>query len=99
MDAPPENDVCSICHQNFHIPCQANCSHWFCGALLTSLLSGFVCVCVEFKVLCRIVRLLIIILAVTLSSFEPSIIALTACFNVFVAELTRVLRLLEMGDD
>ncbi|KAH6834030.1 E3 ubiquitin-protein ligase RNF170-like protein [Perilla frutescens var. hirtella] len=33
MDGPPENDVCSICHHNFHIPCQANCSHWFCGAL------------------------------------------------------------------
>ncbi|KAH6759332.1 E3 ubiquitin-protein ligase RNF170-like protein [Perilla frutescens var. frutescens] len=33
MDGPPENDVCSICRHNFHIPCQANCSHWFCGAL------------------------------------------------------------------
>ncbi|KAL2467590.1 RING/U-box protein with domain of unknown function [Forsythia ovata] len=31
MDGPPENDFCSICHANFHIPCQANCSHWFCG--------------------------------------------------------------------
>ncbi|KAL6498444.1 hypothetical protein OROHE_026712 [Orobanche hederae] len=31
MERPPENDVCSICHANFHIPCQANCSHWFCG--------------------------------------------------------------------
>ncbi|KAL2467496.1 RING/U-box protein with domain of unknown function [Forsythia ovata] len=31
MDEPPENDFCSICHANFHIPCQANCSHWFCG--------------------------------------------------------------------
>ncbi|XP_043711948.1 E3 ubiquitin-protein ligase RNF170-like isoform X1 [Telopea speciosissima] len=31
MDGPPENDCCSICHDNFNIPCQANCSHWFCG--------------------------------------------------------------------
>ncbi|KAJ4964516.1 hypothetical protein NE237_024455 [Protea cynaroides] len=31
MDRPPENDCCSICHDNFNIPCQANCSHWFCG--------------------------------------------------------------------
>ncbi|XP_057793666.1 uncharacterized protein LOC131010246 isoform X1 [Salvia miltiorrhiza] len=34
MDGPPVNDVCSICHQNFHIPCQANCSHWFCGSCI-----------------------------------------------------------------
>ncbi|KAG5520374.1 hypothetical protein RHGRI_033074 [Rhododendron griersonianum] len=27
----PTNDCCSICHGNFHVPCQANCSHWFCG--------------------------------------------------------------------
>ncbi|KAL8059947.1 hypothetical protein ABFX02_03G120700 [Erythranthe guttata] len=32
MDGPPENDVCSICHAPFHIPLQANCSHWFCGS-------------------------------------------------------------------
>ncbi|XP_052189187.1 uncharacterized protein LOC127799307 [Diospyros lotus] len=31
MEAPPENDCCSICHANFNVPCQANCSHWFCG--------------------------------------------------------------------
>ncbi|OIT04277.1 PREDICTED: E3 ubiquitin-protein ligase RNF170-like [Nicotiana attenuata] len=31
MDCPPENDVCSICHGNFHVPCQSNCSHWFCA--------------------------------------------------------------------
>nr|GMD53109.1 E3 ubiquitin-protein ligase RNF170-like [Ipomoea batatas] len=31
MDLPPENEFCSVCHGNFHIPCQANCSHWFCG--------------------------------------------------------------------
>ncbi|XP_071922951.1 uncharacterized protein [Coffea arabica] len=30
MDGPPENDFCSICHGNFHLPSQANCSHWFC---------------------------------------------------------------------
>ncbi|KAG8378495.1 hypothetical protein BUALT_Bualt08G0143100 [Buddleja alternifolia] len=34
MELPPENDVCSICHANFHIPCQANCSHWFCGSCI-----------------------------------------------------------------
>ncbi|KAJ0232023.1 hypothetical protein HA466_0294930 [Hirschfeldia incana] len=31
MNRPPENDVCSICHAHFTAPCQANCSHWFCG--------------------------------------------------------------------
>ncbi|XP_047975051.1 E3 ubiquitin-protein ligase RNF170-like [Salvia hispanica] len=31
MDGPPVNDECSICQQNFQIPCQANCGHWFCG--------------------------------------------------------------------
>ncbi|KAG7965472.1 hypothetical protein I3843_08G003300 [Carya illinoinensis] len=31
MDAPPANDFCSVCHSNFKIPCQANCSHWFCA--------------------------------------------------------------------
>ncbi|XP_074279573.1 uncharacterized protein LOC141604911 [Silene latifolia] len=30
-DGPPLNDCCSICHGNFNVPCQANCSHWFCG--------------------------------------------------------------------
>ncbi|KAK3004983.1 hypothetical protein RJ639_017901 [Escallonia herrerae] len=34
MAGPPANDWCSVCHGNFHIPCQANCSHWFCGASL-----------------------------------------------------------------
>ncbi|ESW20616.1 hypothetical protein PHAVU_005G001800 [Phaseolus vulgaris] len=29
--APPSNDLCSVCHGNFHLPCQANCSHWFCA--------------------------------------------------------------------
>ncbi|XP_010471236.1 PREDICTED: E3 ubiquitin-protein ligase RNF170 [Camelina sativa] len=31
MNSPPENDLCSICHSHFTAPCQANCSHWFCG--------------------------------------------------------------------
>ncbi|KAL0877896.1 hypothetical protein Bca101_027602 [Brassica carinata] len=31
MNRPPENDLCSICHAHFTAPCQANCSHWFCG--------------------------------------------------------------------
>ncbi|KAH9307863.1 hypothetical protein KI387_035774, partial [Taxus chinensis] len=31
MDSPPENDCCSVCHDNFSLPCQANCAHWFCG--------------------------------------------------------------------
>ncbi|KAI3512945.1 hypothetical protein L1887_20268 [Cichorium endivia] len=31
MDGPPGNDCCAICHGNFHIPHQANCSHWYCG--------------------------------------------------------------------
>ncbi|WVZ09813.1 hypothetical protein V8G54_014343 [Vigna mungo] len=26
---PPPNYLCSICHANFHILCQANFSHWF----------------------------------------------------------------------
>ncbi|CAN1246548.1 E3 ubiquitin-protein ligase RNF170 [Linum grandiflorum] len=30
-DGPPVNDCCSICHGHFKVPCQANCSHWFCG--------------------------------------------------------------------
>ncbi|KAG8389653.1 hypothetical protein BUALT_Bualt01G0001300 [Buddleja alternifolia] len=34
MDGPPANDVCSICHASFHLPCQANCSHWFCGSCI-----------------------------------------------------------------
>ncbi|KAG0579899.1 hypothetical protein M758_4G134100 [Ceratodon purpureus] len=31
MDAPPDNDCCSVCHDSFTLPCQANCAHWFCG--------------------------------------------------------------------
>ncbi|XP_061337382.1 uncharacterized protein LOC133284398 [Gastrolobium bilobum] len=30
-ESPPANDLCSVCHSDFHTPCQANCSHWFCG--------------------------------------------------------------------
>ncbi|XP_057531844.1 uncharacterized protein LOC130809980 [Amaranthus tricolor] len=30
-DGPPIDDCCTICHESFNIPCQANCSHWFCG--------------------------------------------------------------------
>ncbi|XP_057973062.1 uncharacterized protein LOC131161361 [Malania oleifera] len=30
MDGPPESDCCSVCHGSFNLPCQANCSHWFC---------------------------------------------------------------------
>ncbi|KMT20169.1 hypothetical protein BVRB_1g001790 [Beta vulgaris subsp. vulgaris] len=36
-DGPPINDCCSICHGNFNIPCQANCSHWFCGHCILQL--------------------------------------------------------------
>ncbi|GLU06710.1 hypothetical protein SLE2022_237130 [Rubroshorea leprosula] len=31
MEGPPANDRCSICMASFEVPCQANCSHWFCG--------------------------------------------------------------------
>ncbi|KAJ3709251.1 hypothetical protein LUZ61_012956 [Rhynchospora tenuis] len=31
MERPPENDCCSVCHEDFTLPFQANCSHWFCG--------------------------------------------------------------------
>ncbi|XP_031503807.1 uncharacterized protein LOC116266643 [Nymphaea colorata] len=34
MEAPPLNDCCSICHDDFTLACQANCSHWFCGACI-----------------------------------------------------------------
>ncbi|XP_022151701.1 E3 ubiquitin-protein ligase RNF170-like [Momordica charantia] len=34
MDGPPAGDFCSICHGSFNIPCQANCSHWFCGSCI-----------------------------------------------------------------
>ncbi|OAE23010.1 hypothetical protein AXG93_1231s1230 [Marchantia polymorpha subsp. ruderalis] len=31
MEAPADNDCCSICHDNYTLPVQANCAHWFCG--------------------------------------------------------------------
>ncbi|KAL8162404.1 hypothetical protein V2J09_013893 [Rumex salicifolius] len=34
MAQPPSTDCCSICHETFNIPCQANCSHWFCGSCI-----------------------------------------------------------------
>jgi hypothetical protein len=30
----PEDDICSVCHDHFRIPCHANCSHWFYGKSL-----------------------------------------------------------------
>ncbi|KAL2893499.1 hypothetical protein RDABS01_009408, partial [Bienertia sinuspersici] len=37
VEGPPLNDCCSICHGHFNIPCQANCSHWFCGQCILRL--------------------------------------------------------------
>ncbi|WOL17858.1 E3 ubiquitin-protein ligase [Canna indica] len=39
MDAPPENDICSICRGGFRLPCRSNCSraHWFCGDCFVEL--------------------------------------------------------------
>ncbi|WOK96419.1 E3 ubiquitin-protein ligase [Canna indica] len=34
MESPPAEDFCSICHDDFTLPCQANCSHWFCGSCI-----------------------------------------------------------------
>ncbi|KAL2610811.1 hypothetical protein R1flu_022503 [Riccia fluitans] len=31
MEAPPANECCAICHDNYTLPVQANCAHWFCG--------------------------------------------------------------------
>lgn len=33
MDRPPDNEMCPVCFEAMaaRIPCQANCSHWFCG--------------------------------------------------------------------
>ncbi|XP_028770515.1 E3 ubiquitin-protein ligase RNF170-like [Neltuma alba] len=31
MEGPPSSDFCSVCHGDYNNPCQANCSHWFCG--------------------------------------------------------------------
>ncbi|KAI7730558.1 hypothetical protein M8C21_006306 [Ambrosia artemisiifolia] len=30
-DAPPEDDCCPICFDNFSIACKTNCGHWFCA--------------------------------------------------------------------
>lgn len=30
-DTPPDDDICPICFEDFKIPCQTNCGHWFCG--------------------------------------------------------------------
>ncbi|KAH7524965.1 hypothetical protein FEM48_Zijuj06G0175200 [Ziziphus jujuba var. spinosa] len=40
-DGPPENDCCTVCHDDFNVPCQANCSHWFCGFSLSLSLFDF----------------------------------------------------------
>nr|CAD1817816.1 unnamed protein product [Ananas comosus var. bracteatus] len=37
MESPPENDCCSVCHDDFNVPCQANCSHWFCGQCILNV--------------------------------------------------------------
>ncbi|XP_042379697.1 E3 ubiquitin-protein ligase RNF170-like isoform X2 [Zingiber officinale] len=43
MVMPPSGDVCCVCHERFRLPCQANCSHWFCGnCILRVWNSGFV---------------------------------------------------------
>lgn len=36
MDRPPENEMCPVCFEAMaaRIPCQANCSHWFCGGCI-----------------------------------------------------------------
>ncbi|KAI4367907.1 hypothetical protein MLD38_016533 [Melastoma candidum] len=31
MEGPPDDEECSVCHGPFRVPCQSNCSHWFCG--------------------------------------------------------------------
>lgn len=31
-DTPPDDDICPICFEDFKIPCQTNCGHWFCGS-------------------------------------------------------------------
>lgn len=28
---PPPSEFCAVCHDDFTLPCQANCGHWFCG--------------------------------------------------------------------
>ncbi|KAF7139548.1 hypothetical protein RHSIM_Rhsim07G0166100 [Rhododendron simsii] len=29
-DAPPNDDICPICFENYNIPCKTNCGHWYC---------------------------------------------------------------------
>lgn len=33
-DAPPNDDICPICFENYNIPCKTNCGHWYCGKFL-----------------------------------------------------------------
>lgn len=33
-DAPPNDDICPICFENYNIPCKTNCGHWYCGMFL-----------------------------------------------------------------
>ncbi|RRT80303.1 hypothetical protein B296_00023994 [Ensete ventricosum] len=45
MSSPPADDLCCVCHERFNLPCQANCSHWFCGEIcLSQSLKRFSCV-------------------------------------------------------
>ncbi|RZS15055.1 hypothetical protein BHM03_00046836 [Ensete ventricosum] len=38
MESPPhDDDTCSICLGSFTLPCQANCSHRFCGECILSV--------------------------------------------------------------
>ncbi|KAE9459109.1 hypothetical protein C3L33_08987, partial [Rhododendron williamsianum] len=30
-DAPPNDDICPICFENYNIPCKTNCGHWYCA--------------------------------------------------------------------
>ncbi|CAD5163573.1 unnamed protein product [Musa acuminata subsp. malaccensis] len=42
MSSPPVDDLCCVCHERFNLPCQANCSHWFCGnCIMRVWSSGF----------------------------------------------------------
>lgn len=34
--SPPDGEICSVCHDDFTLPCQANCGHWFCGTCTPS---------------------------------------------------------------
>lgn len=41
MEGPPDNEFCSICHDVFNCACQANCSHWFCGDSIITVIIIF----------------------------------------------------------